>query len=325
MFDLNELYIFTQVVERKGFAAAGRALDLPKSTVSRKISQLEDRLGVRLLQRSTRRLSITEIGQNYYRHCAAMLAEAEAAQDAIDSAQAEPRGRLRITCPVSLMQSYMAGMVSRFLIGHPRITIDLEATNRRVDVIEEGIDIAFRVRFPPLENTDLIMKRLGPSPQIIVAAPTLISMFGAVVEPEALASFPSLAHRAALRHTWELHHADHGDRSVAFEPRYVTDDMAALRLAAEEGGGIVQLPFYMVSQQLRAGTLVAMLPDWEPASGLIHAVFSSRRGQSPALRRFIDFAAQTFEEIEQTNTKINRREGQELDDGLVREQALAGR
>src|ERR1700732_5097022 len=115
MIDLNELYLFAQVVERKGFASAGRALNLPKSTVSRKISQLEERLGVRLLQRSTRRLSVTEIGEIYYRHCAAMLAEAEAAQDAIDSAQAEPRGRLRITCPVSLMQSYMADILSRFL------------------------------------------------------------------------------------------------------------------------------------------------------------------------------------------------------------------
>src|ERR1700681_3501408 len=166
MIDLNELYLFVQVVERKGFASAGRALNLPKSTVSRKISQLEERLGVRLLQRSTRRLSVTEIGEIYYRHCAAMLAEAEAAQDAIDSVRAEPRGRLRITCPVSLMQSDMAGIASRFLAGHPRVTIDLEATNRRVDVIEEGVDVALRVRFPPLENTDLVMKRLGERRQL---------------------------------------------------------------------------------------------------------------------------------------------------------------
>src|ERR1700676_3465763 len=138
MIDLNELHIFSQVVERKGFAAAARTLNLPKSTVSRKISQLEERLGIRLLQRSTRRLSVTEIGQIYYRHCAAMLAEAEAAQDAIDSVQAEPRGRLRITCPVSLMQSHMSSIVSRFLAAHPRVTIDLEAANRPVDVVEEG-------------------------------------------------------------------------------------------------------------------------------------------------------------------------------------------
>jgi DNA-binding transcriptional LysR family regulator len=296
MIDLNELYLFVQVVERKGFASAGRALNLPKSTVSRKISQLEERLGVRLLQRSTRRLSVTEIGEIYYRHCAAMLAEAEAAQDAIDSAQAEPRGRLRITCPVSLMQSYMADILSRFLARYPHVSIDVETTNRRVDVIEEGIDIAFRVRFPPLENSDLVMKRLAASRQIIVAAPDLINAVGTPGEPEGLVSFPSLAlSRNTPKHTWDLRHVDGRECAVAFEPRYVTDDMAALRLAAERGNGIVQLPVYMVSEQLRAGSLVAVLPDWESTSGIIHAVFSSRRGQSTALRSFIDFAGQAFE------------------------------
>jgi DNA-binding transcriptional LysR family regulator len=300
MIDLNELAIFAQVVERKGFAAAARALGLPKSTVSRKVSQLEERLGVRLLQRSTRRLSVTEIGQIYYRHCAAMLAEAESAQDAIDSVRAEPRGRLRITCPVSLMQSYMAGIVSRFLAGHPRVAIDLEATNRRVDVIEEGVDVALRVRFPPLENTDLVMKRLAPSRQVIVASPRLITAPGAPGEPEALASLPAIAfNRSAARYAWDLRHAEKGERSVVFEPRYVTDDMAALRLAAEDGVGVVQLPLLMVREQLHAGTLVAALPGWEPASGIIHAVFSSRRGQSPALRTFIDFAAKAFENVDE--------------------------
>jgi DNA-binding transcriptional LysR family regulator len=165
-----------------------------------------------------------------------MLAEAEAAQDAIDSAQAEPRGRLRITCPVSLMQSYMADILSRFLARYPHVSIDVETTNRRVDVIEEGIDIAFRVRFPPLENSDLVLKRLAPSRQIIVAAPDLINVVGTPGEPEGLVSFPSLAlSRNTPKHTWNLRHVDGRECAVAFEPRYVTDDMAALRLAAERG------------------------------------------------------------------------------------------
>src|ERR1700733_4591440 len=123
MIDLNELYLFTQVVDQKSFASAARLLGVPKSTLSRKISQLEDRLGVRLLQRSTRQLSVTEIGHIYHQHCAAMIAEAESAQDAIDSAQSEPRGRLRVTCPdpVSLMQSYMSKIVADYLINFPRV------------------------------------------------------------------------------------------------------------------------------------------------------------------------------------------------------------
>jgi DNA-binding transcriptional LysR family regulator len=294
VIDLNELAMFAKVVEKKGLAAAGRALDLPRSTVSRKIQQLEDRLGVQLLQRSTRSLSVTELGQSYYRYCSAMLAEAEAAQETIDKARAEPRGKLRVTCPISLMQSYMADFVSRFLAAQPRVDIDLEATNRRVDVVEEGVDIAFRVRFPPLEDSGLVMKQLAASRQVVVGSPALLREQNTPQAPEDLALQPSMAlSRAQQRHSWELHRGGE-TRLVDFAPRYVTDDMAALRLAAERGIGIVQLPEYMVREQLQSGALLPLLPEWAPAPGIIHAVFSSRRGHSPALRSFIDFVAQEF-------------------------------
>jgi DNA-binding transcriptional LysR family regulator len=295
MIDLNELHLFTQVVEQKSFASAARLLGVPKSTLSRKISQLEDRLGVRLLQRSTRQLSVTEIGHIYYQHCAAMIAEAEAAQDAIDSAQSEPRGRLRVTCPVSLMQSYMSKIVADYLTNFPRVTIDLEATNRRVDVVEEGVDIALRVRFPPLEDTGLVMKRLAVSPQVIVGSPALISRIGLPKSPGSLADYPSLAlTSAAPRRAWDLSKNGQDRISIVFAPRYVTDDMAALALAAQNGVGIVQLPLYMVREELRTGSLVSLVPDWQPLAGIIHAVFSSRRGQSPAMRSFVDFIAEAF-------------------------------
>ncbi|HEX3366071.1 LysR substrate-binding domain-containing protein [Phenylobacterium sp.] len=299
MVDLNELAIFAQVVESQGLAAAARAIGLPKSTVSRKLQQLENRLGVRLIQRSTRRLSVTEAGLGYYRHCAAMLAEAEAAQEAIDRTQAEPRGRLRITCPVSLVDNPVGGMVSRFLIAHRRVAIDLEATNRRVDLVGEGVDLALRVRFPPLEDSDLVMKQLAVSRQVIVSAPSLIEALGAPAEPEMLAAFPSMAFsRTEVRHVWRLSHPDRGERSVVFDPCYVTEDMAALRLAALDGVGVVQLPYSMVREPLRSGALVAVLAEWAPPSGVIHAVFPSRRGQSPALRCFIEFAAEAMAAID---------------------------
>jgi DNA-binding transcriptional LysR family regulator len=304
MIDLNELALFAKVVERKGFAAAGRAVGLPRSTVSRKIIALEERLGVRLLQRSTRNLFVTEMGQAYFRHCNAMLAEAEAAQELIDGAGAEPRGKLRVTCPVSLMQSYMAAMISRFLSSQPKIQIALEATNRRVDVIEEGVDIAFRVRFPPLEDSSLVMRRLAPSRQILVAAPALLAGDALPQEPEALASLPSLAlTQPSQQHAWELHRGGE-KRIIPFEPRYVTDDMTALRLAAEAGVGIVQLPEYMVRSQLHAGSLMALLPEWAPLSAIIHCVFPSRRGQSPALRSFIDFVAMEFGSLDDSTDTL---------------------
>jgi len=170
MQDLNDLFYFVQVVEHHGFAAAGRALGIPKSKLSRRVAMLEERLGVRLVQRSTRRFSVTELGQNYYRHCKAMLVEAEAAQELIDLTHAEPQGIVRVACPVALLHFQIGAMLARFMASHPRVQVQLDATNRRVDVIQEGYDLALRVRFPPLEDSDLVMKVLGDSPQCLVAS-----------------------------------------------------------------------------------------------------------------------------------------------------------
>ncbi|WP_423870863.1 LysR family transcriptional regulator [Bradyrhizobium sp.] len=171
MQDLNDLYYFARVVEHGGFAPAGRALGLPKSTLSRRVALLEERLKSRLLQRSTRHFAMTEVGEVYYRHCVAMIAEAEAAQEAIDNTSAEPRGMIRVTCPISLMFSSVAPIISRYMAAHPQVRVQLSATNRRVDVIEEGVDVALRVRFPPLENDGLVMKRLAESRQLLVGSP----------------------------------------------------------------------------------------------------------------------------------------------------------
>src|SRR5690606_11129356 len=161
MLDLNDLYYFVQVVEHGGFAPASRALGVPKSKLSRRIAQLEERLEVRLIQRSTRQFSVTEIGQTYLAHCKAMLVEAEAAEEAIALTQAEPRGVVRMSCPVALLETRVADMVAAFMVAHPRVEVHLEETNRRVDVVAEGIDIAIRVRPPPLEDSGLIMRVLA--------------------------------------------------------------------------------------------------------------------------------------------------------------------
>jgi DNA-binding transcriptional LysR family regulator len=148
MQDLNDLFYFARVVEHGGFAPAGRALGVPKSTLSRRIALFEDRLGSRLLQRSSRHFRMTEIGETFYRHCLAMVAEAEAALEAVEHDQAEPRGTLQVTCPVSLMLSLVAPMVSHFMTAYPRVSVRLSATNRRVDVIDEGVDVPCACGFP---------------------------------------------------------------------------------------------------------------------------------------------------------------------------------
>src|SRR6188768_3623530 len=151
MQDLNDMLYFAEVVERGGFAAAGRALGLPKSRLSRRVAELETRLGARLLQRTTRKLSLTEVGEIYLRHCSAMRDEALAADEAVAQLQVEPRGTLRISCPVTLAQSTLGYLVPQFMALYPQVKIDMRVTNRVVDLVEEGIDIALRVR-PTLDD-----------------------------------------------------------------------------------------------------------------------------------------------------------------------------
>ena len=175
MQDLNDLYYFVRVVDHGGFAAAGRALGMQRSKLSRRIAMLEDRLGVRLVQRSTRRFSVTEVGQEYYAHCLAMLVEAEAAQSVIERVRSEPRGVVRVSCPTALLNFQFGELIARFMIANPRVEVHLESTNRRVDVIGEGIDVAIRVRFPPFEPSDLVVRRLDDSSQCLVASPALLA------------------------------------------------------------------------------------------------------------------------------------------------------
>lgn len=294
MQDLNDLYYFVQVVAHQGFAPAGRALGLPKSKLSRRIALLEERLGVRLIQRSTRRFAVTEIGQDYYRHCQAMLVEAHAAQEVIDRVSAEPQGTVRLSCPTALLDYQLGDVLARFMARCPRVQVQLESTNRRVDVIGEGFDIAIRVRFPPLEDTDLVMRVLGDSTQRLVASPALLQAHGlsAPLLPADLSQLPSLDEGPPHReHAWQLHGPGGASAVVHHQPRLITDDRLALRLAALQGVGLVQLPTMMVRQDLAQGLLLDLLPDWRPRPGIVHAVFPSRRGLLPAVRELIDFLA----------------------------------
>jgi DNA-binding transcriptional LysR family regulator len=298
MQDLNDLYYFVQVVEHHGFAPAGRALDVPKSKLSRRVAALEERLGVRLVQRSTRKFSVTELGQNYYQHCKAMLVEAEAAQEVIDLTRAEPRGVVRVACAVTLLHFRVGTMLAQFMADHPRVQVHLEATNRRVDVIQEGFDLALRVRFPPIEDSDLVMKVLGESSQCLVASPELLKQHAPLHAPVDLHGVPSLdLGRPQREHVWQLDGPAGAAVVMPHTPRLVTDDMIALRLAALAGIGIVQLPTMTIREEFRSGALVRVLPDWVPRPGVIHAVFPSRRGLLPAVRKLIDFLAERFEQL----------------------------
>lgn len=295
MQDLNDLYYFAQVVDHGGFAPAGRALGMPKSKLSRRIALLEERLGVRLIQRSTRHFSVTQIGQSFHAHCKAMLVEAEAAEEAIEVTRSEPRGIVRMTCAVSLLDALVAPMLADFMVEYPRVEVHLEATNRRVDVIVEGVDIALRVRPPPLQDSDLVMRVLAELSQCLVASPALLERHGAPYGPAELSRYPSMDLGVPQNeHAWKLFGPDDAQATIYHRPRLITRGMLALRAAAVAGVGVVQLPTLMVTEELASGELVRVIPDWRPRPEIAHAVFASRRGLLPSVRVLIDFLAARF-------------------------------
>jgi DNA-binding transcriptional LysR family regulator len=290
MNDLNDFYYFVQVVDHKGFAPAARALGLQKSLLSRRIAVLEAGLGARLLQRSSRHFVVTEIGQAFYERCAAMLTEARSAELVVAASQAAPCGTVRLSCPVGLLSFQFAPMLARFMSANPAVRLHLDSTNRRVDVIAEGFDLAIRVRFPPLDDSDLVVRQLDESTQCLVAHPRLTRHD--VATPADLSSLPSIGHWPPQRDfAWELWDSDGQSASVPYQPRLVTADLAVLHEGALQGLGVAQLPTIMVEDDFRQGRLVRLLPDWRPKSGIVHAVFPSRRGLLPSVRALLDFLA----------------------------------
>lgn len=299
MQDLNDLFYFVKVVDHGGFAPAGRALGLPKSKLSRRVAELESRLDTRLINRSPRVFTVTELGKEYYRHCVAMLVEAEAAQEVIDHSRSEPVGSIRVSCPPGIIYFLVAPLIIRFMQQYPKVKIEMEATSRRIDVVREGFDVALRVRYPPLEDSDLTMKVLSKSPQCLMAAPEVVAQYPKPITPDDLSKLPSIDFEQwDGQHVWCLDGPAGAAVKIHHQPRLVTDDVFTLLKAAVGGLGVVKMPLIVGGQDLIDGNLVSILPDWRPRGGIFHAVFPSRRGLLPAVRAFLDFLADSLEEVD---------------------------
>ena len=295
--DLNDLFFFAHVVESGGFAPAGRALGVPKSRLSRRVAALEDSLGVRLLQRNSRNFTVTEIGQVYLRHCQAMLSEANSAREAIDHFQAEPRGQLRFSCPILLAQTVMSIVLPEFMRLYPQVSIMMDVTNRRVDVVEEGYDMALRVR-NVIEDSNLIMRSFGQGQSILVASPELLARYPAPKHPDDLLQYPSLSITFSdNRYIWRLTGPQGESSKIEHVPRLLADDYIVIREAVIGGIGIASVPEYLTHAAIKSGKLVRILPEWSFGPSHLHAVFPSRRGLVPAVRVFIDFLAQRLPEV----------------------------
>jgi DNA-binding transcriptional LysR family regulator len=290
--DLNDIYYFVQVVELGSFTAASKSLGVAKSQLSFRVARLEASLGVRLIQRTTRRSHVSEIGRRYYEQCRLLLASAEETQRVIDEAQATPRGRIHVACPVMFAQLLLAPVLVDYLRQHPDVQVDLDICHHQVDVIAGGYDIAFRVR-DSVKDSSLVMRNYGMDPHMLVASPELLKRQGHPAQPVELKRLSSVAVVSAEgRHFWHLTSEDGRTQQIEHHPSLVSDDLHVLYQAVLGGIGMAQLPQFVCRGPIAEGRLVPLLPAWSSPPGNVHAVYPSRHGHTPALRSFIEFVAQ---------------------------------
>ncbi|WP_104667632.1 LysR substrate-binding domain-containing protein [Ensifer adhaerens] len=295
MRNLNDFIIFAHVVDHKGFAPAARVLNVPKSTLSKRVAELEKTLGVRLINRTSRRFTVTEVGEDFYRHAAAMLIEAEAAEAVVMGRLAEPSGTVRITASVPTAQMTLAGLLPRLALAYPKMRVVLHATDRFVDLIQEGFDIAVRDHFAPLPDSALVQRRVATEPIGLVAAPGYLAEHGMPSGPEDLAGHDGLL-ASLTSEGWTLRNEEGAIVSVRPTPRFIADESQVLLEAALAGLGIVAFPRKLCRAEIENGTLVRVLPGWQAGVVTTTLLMPHRRGQLPSVRAVVDFIAERLAE-----------------------------
>ncbi|WP_338763605.1 LysR substrate-binding domain-containing protein [Massilia sp. METH4] len=283
--NLNDLHYFVRVIDHGGFAAASRRLGIPKSTLAKRVSELERMLDVRLIQRSSRRFTVTEVGQEFYRHAAAMVIEAEAAEDVVQGRLAEPSGIVRITASIPTAQTVLRAPLVQLARDYPRLRVSLHATDRFVDIVQEGFDIAVRDHFAPLPDSNLVQRRIATDPVFLVAAPAYLAARGVPAHPRDLDSHDGAMVSAA---PWTLE-AGHGEHYEARpSPVLYADESTVLLDAAGAGLGIACLPRRLCIDALSAGSVVRVLDGWTAGHVTTTLLLPSRRGQLPSVRVVAD-------------------------------------
>ena len=296
MLDLNDFFLFVQVVDRGGFTAASRTLRTPKSTLSHRMQQLECNLGLRLLNRTSRKFGMTDAGEDFYRHAVVVLREAEVAENAVRHRLSEPSGTIRCTGGVATMQYAMTGIISDFLIRHPKVNIVVHAVDRPVDIVGENFDIAVRAHSNPLPDSNLVQRTLAPAPWFLFAGSDYLAANGEPQKPEDLQDHPSLfMMRSGVDPVWRLRPVQSARQEDEFvmplSPRLLSDDEIGLQEAAIKGLGIVALPGYICNNAVKSGALRRVLPNWTAGDSTITALIPYRQGLLPSVRAFLDHVA----------------------------------
>ncbi len=296
--DLNDLRFFAEIVEQGSFTLAAQALGVQTSRLSRRVTALEAELGVRLLNRTTRRISLTDAGKHFLEHCQAIIAHAQAAYEDVEKTRSKPGGVVRLSCPIGMLESGMSRILLGYLERYPDVRLMLDATNRRVDVIEEGLDLALRVRREPLADSELVIRQLGKSNTILVASAGFLAQHPPVSTLEDVSRLPTLAMgNTSERFEWTFYDPEGKAVSAAHKPRLAVDDISMLRMAARAGMGVAEIPRQMVEPDIQDGSLIHVLPGLMSHEVIAHAVYPTRRGMVPAVAALLDTIAREFPDM----------------------------
>lgn len=290
-FDLNDLYFFSVVVDRHGFGAAAAAIGVPKSRLSRRVALLEEVVGTRLLQRNTRRLELTEAGREFYEHCVKLVEQARAASIAMQHRATDAVGTIRMSVTVAVADWLLVEVLPKFLAAHPKVHIALQATNRFVNLLDEHVDVAVRGMKAEPESSEVVQTGFCTVRWGLFASPAYLASQGAISAPQDLSRSAALMYRTfgEIDAAWRL--IDLSDETqVHHAPvRLQSDNLAVLKRAALEGLGVCELPFYACRDELAAGTLIVVLPEWRPRHGRLAVLFPTRIGMAPAVRLLVEF------------------------------------
>lgn len=295
MIDLNDMRLFAKVAETGGISAAARALNIPKSRVSRRIAALEDTLGSGLLERTTRVVQLTEAGELFFQHCRRMVEEAENAVESVNQLVEAPRGLLRVSVSFGVGQYLIAPHLGEFLQRFPDVDVQLDMNNRRVDLIAEGFDLVIRVG--QLEDSSLMSRKMGHARAHLCASPEYLNRASEPKTPTQLAGHKLLVMSNSNNVSrWVLENTAGEQTSIEVSPRTSINDFTALRNLVEDDGGIAVMPEYIIRDAIEAKRLVRVLPDWRSPLISYYVLYPSRKGLTKKSAAFIDFYAERLME-----------------------------
>lgn len=291
---LNSMTIFVAVVDAESFTAAAEKIALSRAQVSKSVKQLESHLGARLLNRTTRRLSLTETGRVYYERCKSILHDIEEIENIAGEQTGKVHGRLNISAPTSFGILHLKQAIPEYLKRYPQVQISLSLSDRFIDVVAEGFDVVLRIA--ELEDSSLIARKIAPCQRVFCASPDYLEQNGMPETPQALSTHQCLTYSNELKpDDWILHGPD-GSKTIKVSGPLCSDNGDILSAAAVNGLGIALLPTFIIGEELRQGRLKQILPDYCPPEISIYAVFPSRRYLSAKVRTFVDFLSTYFDE-----------------------------